>query len=252
MKRFLTRPVLFLLTISLTFGLVACASDYKVRPLPFKVPSTFENMIVLEGAEIASKAYTDPAESEKAFGFDIIGAGMLPVQVVFDNQGDKSLEINGTQSFLEDADGNLWPVLNQNLAYERATRFTQTNQVFKEGAYRGFLGAVAGSIIGAAVGIVTGDNVGETLGKGAAIGAAAGATIGGISGGNATDAYRTVSEDLREKSLQNKPVPPRSLAHGFLFFPAEAKSARKLRLQLIVRETGDVHVLTMPFLPTSG
>lgn len=250
MNRSPSRSFSMMIMLFLVLGLTACADDYKVKPLPFKVPSTFENMIVLEGAQIAAKAYNNPSEAEKVFGFNVLGAGLLPVQVVFDNQGDKSLEVNGVQCFLEDTEGNLWPVLNQNLAYERATRFTHTNQVFTAGAYKGFLGAVAGSIIGAAVGIVTGDNVGEALGKGAAVGAAAGATIGGITAGDSTDAHRAVSEDLREKSLHNKPVPPRSLAHGFLFFPAEAKTAHRLRLHLTILETGDVHVLTMPFSPS--
>ena len=79
------------------------------------------------------------------------------------------------QTFLEDADGNLWPILNREIAYERATKFSQTKQIFKEGAYGGFLGATAGAVIGAAVGIVTGENVGEAAGKGAAAGAAVGA-----------------------------------------------------------------------------
>ncbi len=32
------------------------------------------------------------------FGFDVLGAGMLPVQVIFDNQGPHELEVIGHQS----------------------------------------------------------------------------------------------------------------------------------------------------------
>src|SRR4030042_1495161 len=89
-----------------------------------------------------------------------LAAGLRPVQVVFDNQGTHPLRINPGQTFLEDAQGNLWPILNEQTAYERATRYADTKQIFKEGAYGGFLGAAAGAIIGAAIGIVAGGNVG--------------------------------------------------------------------------------------------
>jgi hypothetical protein len=172
---------------------------------------------------------------------------MLPVQVVFDNQGSYSLEINATQTFLEDSEGNLWPVLASKTAYERATKYSQTKQIFKEGAYGGFLGATAGALIGAAVGVVTGEDVGSAVGKGAAVGAAAGAALGGVKGYTSGDARYAIIDDLQEKSLENKAVQPKSLAHGFMFFPGEAKSAKQLRMQLVEVDTGTVHVLKLAF-----
>jgi hypothetical protein len=47
------------------------------------------------------------------------------------------------------------------------------------------------------------------------------------------------------KTLHNKPVDPRSLSFGFLFFPGEAPSAKELRLQLKETDTGEVHLLKM-------
>ncbi|MDH3567268.1 MAG: hypothetical protein OEM61_07910 [Desulfobacteraceae bacterium] len=91
-------------------------------------------MVNIEGSQIAAKAFVDAKETQEAFGFDILGAGMLPVQVVFDNQGTHPLEVIDHQTFLEDAKGNLWPILS--------------NKIFKEGVYSGFLGAAAGSLIG--------------------------------------------------------------------------------------------------------
>ena len=81
----------------------------------------------------------------------------------------------------------------------------------------------------------------------AAVGAAGGAVIGGVGGYASDDARRSITSDLRDKSLQNKPVAPKSIAHGFLFFPAEAESARRLRLQLVVKDTGTVHVVRFEF-----
>jgi hypothetical protein len=213
--------------------------------LPFKAPASFGNVVNISGAAIAAKAFIDPKETREAFGFDILGAGMLPVQVVFDNQGPHSLEINGQQTFLEDQKGNLWPVLSTKIAYERATKYAETKEIFKKGAYTGFLGAAAGSLIGAAIGIVAGDNVAEAAGKGAAVGAAAGATLGGAGAYTSNDARREITSDLRSKSLQNNAIEPNDLAHGFLFFPGEAESAKQLRLKILEKDTGKSHVLTM-------
>jgi hypothetical protein len=223
----------------------ACASSYKAKPLPFKAAASYANATQVGGATVGAKAFVNPKEAKQAFGFDVRGAGMLPVQVVFDNQGPRPLEINAVQTFLEDSEGNLWPVLATKTAYERATKYSQTKQVFKEGAYGGFLGATAGALIGAAVGVVTGENVGGAVGKGAAVGAAAGATLGGVKGYTSEDARFAIIDDLQEKSLENKAVQSQSLAHGFIFFPGEAKSARQLRMQLVEVDTGTVHVLKL-------
>jgi hypothetical protein len=232
MKRYIS---FLFLTIALIFS-SGCSTSYKVKPLPFKSPATLNNVVNIAGADVAARAFVDKAETKEAFGFDIHGA-----------QGSQSLEINPQQTFLEDEKGNLWPILSKNIAYERATKYAQTKKIFEKGAYHGFWGAAAGSIIGAAIGIVSGENVAVAAGKGAAVGAAAGATLGGASGADASDARKSIVDDLREKSLQNEAVEPKSLAHGFLFFPGEAKSAKQLRLQLIESDTGVIHVLKLAF-----
>jgi hypothetical protein len=240
MKRLL--PVSVLLALLLAVG--GCSTAYQAKPLPFKVPSAYPNAQQVAGATMAAEAFADSKKAQEAFGFDVRGAGFLPVEVVFDNRGSHPLEINGAQTFLEDAQGNLWPILDRNTAYERATKYSQTKEVFKEGAYHGFLGAAAGALIGAAVGIVSRQNVAVTAGQGAAVGAAAGATLGGAKGYFSDEARHTITDDLRQKSLQNKPVEPRNLAYGFLFFPGEATSAKELRLQVRETDTGAVYVVT--------
>jgi hypothetical protein len=222
----------------------ACATSYKAKPLPFRLPGSYENVVEVGGALVAAQAYADPNKAKEAFGFDVRGAGMLPVQVVFDNQGPYSLKINPQQTFLEDEVGNLWPILSEQTAYERVTKYAQTKQIFKEGAYHGFLGATAGAIIGAAIGIVAGENVAVAAGKGAVVGAATGATLGGIKGYASSDeARRAIINDLNQKSLENKAINSKNIAYGFLFFPGEAPSAKQLRMQLIEVESGKVHVL---------
>ncbi len=223
-----------------------CSTAYKAKPLPFRAPSSYENAVEAGGAVLAAQAYADSRKAEEAFGFNIRGAGMLPVQVIFDNPGTHSLKIVAEQTFLEDQAGNLWPILEEQMAYERATKYAQTKQVFKEGAYAGFLGATAGAILGAAIGIVAGQGVGSSLGKGAALGAAAGATLGGAKGYASDDARRDIINDLNKKSLENRPINPGSLAFGFIFFPGEAPSAKKLRLQLQEMDTGKIFQIQFP------
>lgn len=223
--------------------LYACSTTYKAKPLPFKAPGAYPNAMEVAGTEVAAKAYVDPAEAKEAFGFNVREAGMLPVQVVFDNKGTHSFEIDPSQTFLEDAEGNLWPILEKNMAYERATKYTQTKQIFKEGAYHGFLGAAAGALIGGAIGIVSGENVGSAIGKGAAAGTAVGGVLGGAKGATSNEANKSVMEDLRQKSLQTKAIEPRTLAYGFIFFPGEAKSAKLLRLKIVEKENGAYHVI---------
>ncbi len=227
------------------FLLAGCATSYKAQPLPFRAPSSYANSVQAAGAVVAAQAYADPKKAEEAFGFDVRGAGFLPVELIFDNEGTHSLQVVPGQTFLEDDTGNLWPILDDKTAYDRATKYAQTKQTFKGGAYGGFLGATAGAILGAAIGIVAGQGVGEALGKGAALGAAAGATIGGAQGFTSSDeARRTIIADLNRKSLENKSI-SRGLAFGFLFFPGEAKSAKQLRLQLKETDTGRIYVLRL-------
>jgi hypothetical protein len=212
------------------------------------MPGAYPNAQEFSGASIGAQAFVNADEAEKAFGFDVRGAGLLPVEVVFDNQGTHPLEINPSQTFLEDDQRNLWPILSSTIAHERVTKYAQTKQIFKEGAYTGFLGATAGAIIGAAIGIVSGNDVAASIGKGAALGAAAGATTGGVVGYTESDeARRAIIDDLRQKSLQSKAIEPKALSYGFIFFPGEAKSAKQLRLQVVEKDTGVSHILLMDF-----
>lgn len=244
----MNRPWKAAIGIALWVVLAACSTAYKAQPLPFKAPSAYGNNVTLNGAQIGARAFADSQEARKAFGFDIRGAGMLPVQIAFDNQSPYTLDINPAQTFLEDNEGNLWPILTDNFAYERATKYAQTKKIFKEGAYSGFLGASAGAIIGAAVGIVTGEDVLRTAGEGAVIGAAGGAVMGGAAGAaSSNDARTRIVRDLRDKSLENKSISPGNLAHGIIFFPGEAASAKQLRLQLKERSSGKLHTLYLSF-----
>jgi len=96
--------------------------------------------------------------------------------------------------------------------YERATKYAQTKETFREAAHSGFFGAAAGAAIGAAIGILSGQNVAETAGKGAAVSAAGAGVMGGAQAYSAGDARHAIVEDLQQKSLQTKSIQPNNLS----------------------------------------
>lgn len=228
------------------FILAACTTAYEARPLPFKTPSAYGNKMVVADAEVAAEAFVDPQRAKEVFGFDVRGAGFLPVQVVFDNKGSHRLRVDEAQTFLEDESGNLWPILAKNIAEERATKFAEGKAMMREGAKDSIYGAIGGALIGAAVGIVTGEGVGASAGKGAAVGAAAGAAMGGASKMGDNEARNSIMDDLYSKSLENRVIPPQGLAFGVIFFPGEAKTARALRLRLMDVDTRADYVMVLP------
>jgi hypothetical protein len=233
-------------SLSIILALGACHT-YQPQVVPFKMPMAYPNFTRAGGADIAAKAYDDPAEAKQAFDYDMRGSGILPVQVIFDNKGNHSLEIVAGQTFFVDSANNLWPVLDQNQAYDRIAKKTEGGSILPNAAKGGVLGAAAGAVLGAAIGIVTGQNVGGAAGMGAAMGGAIGATAGGVKGATDTEPQARIREDLNKRSLQNRPVRPGEIAYGFVFFPGEAAKAKELRLQVREVDTGVRHALVMPF-----
>jgi hypothetical protein len=230
-------------SVTLLLSMTACTTAYVAKPLPFKMPAAYSNVQEIGGAMVGARAYTDVNEAKENFGFDVINAGMLPVEIVVDNKGPHPLELNGAQTFLEDRQSNLWPVLNRDLAYDRATKYAQTKETFSEAAHSGFLGAAAGAAIGAAIGVLSGQNVVNTAGRGAVVGAAGGSVMGGSQAYTNDDARHRIIGDLQKKSLSTNAIAPNTLAYGFIFFPAEAKTARTLRVQIVEKDTGKAFVV---------
>jgi hypothetical protein len=232
----------------LALALGCAGGGYKAAPVSFNAPEQLANHTEVLGTTVAARAFAEPGEAKSAFGgYDVRGAGLLPVQVIFRNDGTRRLEINPAQTFLEDEQENLWPLLEEKIAIERATAGAQTRSAFKAGAHKGFLGAAAGAVLGAAVGTVSTASVGTAAAKGAALGGAAGATLGGAKGYTSDDARREIIADLRSKQLERKLIGPGEIVHGFLFFPGEVKQARMLRLQVRDAATREVDTVMLSF-----
>lgn len=235
----------FGLLVLLVSAMPACTS-YKSQEVAFRPPSAYGNMQLVAGAQVAAQSYADSTAAKQAFGFDIRSAGLLPVQVVIDNGGGSALDVVPEQTFLVDADGNLWSLLDSRTAYQRVEKSSEYARIAKGSGKGSLLGGAGGAAIGAAIGILTGENVGSAAFKGAAVGAAGGAVVGGTQANTSGDAGRQIGRDLATKQLVNQAVQPDSLANGFLFFPGEASSAAQLRLQLRETQSGLVHKVMIP------
>jgi hypothetical protein len=228
-----TRRVLLIMLLAALVA-VPTACTYRDRVAPIRLPETAANMVEINGLRVSAQAYTEGEAAEAVYGFDARAAGLLPVQVTFQNDGSLPVSVNPDQTFLIDNRQNAWPILSKEKTYERTRSFVDIGETAKGTAKPALLLGAAGALAGAAIGIVTGNNVGEAMGKGAVIGAAAGA-IGG--GANAyVESGRRISEDLAGKTLTNRAIQPGQIAYGTIFFPgttgSEAENAHELRLSL--------------------
>jgi hypothetical protein len=235
-------PLIILTAVLVGLG----CTGYEYKPVPFKSAEAYPNHQVVFGAVIAAKAWTDNAEAASAFGFNIRGAGLTPVQVVVDNKGPNSLTIVPDQTLLVDSEKNMWNLLPAEVAYERIDRNVAVSRMGGKGAKTAVLGGIAGGILGAAVGIVAGGDVGEAAMRGAAAGAAVGAVKGGYEGLEDPRSKQVIADDLRTKGLKDKPMKPYEISHGFLFFPGEIKDASLLRLKIKNMNSGQVQILELP------
>ena len=214
-------PLIVVILLAFGLNLWGC-SPYSQQVVPFKMPAAYPNMVKVAGLEIGAKAYPEPNEAQAVFGFDVRGAGLMPVQVVIDNKGNYPLEISPSQTFLVDLQNNFWPVLDKRLAYDRVARSAQPAAVGSSAAASGFLAGAAGALIGAAIGIVTGRHVGEAALKGAALGAAAGATVGGAQALGSHPVYRGNLRGFKDQVPGKPPHPAPGSGPWLHLFPGRS------------------------------
>jgi len=232
------------LMMLLCLVMTSCTS-YKSQYVSFRPPEAYPNKQLVAGISIGAEAYADRDVAMDAFGFDIKETGLLPVQLVLQNQNGSGLKIVTEQTFLVDAQGRYWQVVPNHVAVGRVEKSTELAALGKGAGKGALFGAAGGAILGAALGIVSGSDVGNAMGKGAAIGAAGGAVVGTAQEASSPERQISVVEDIRTKGLEGKVIPNENLANGFLFFPGEAKSAKALKLQLKELDTGRIHSLTL-------
>jgi hypothetical protein len=240
------KVLVFLLTLT-----VLASCSYKDRVQPVTLPTADSNHISVNGLFVSATAYVEEKSAEDAFGFNVRKAGLIPVQLSFQNEGTKKVEILPEQTFLLDTKNQAWPISTRERTYSRVEKYVNTGEAISGTVKPGLLMAAAGAVVGLAVGIVTGENIGQAAGKGAVIGAAAGALGGG------TDAYMNakdkVRSDLRQKSLENKQILPNQIGYGVLFFPGFAEEATgATQLKLTLSFDGEVQTVNISLAGRKG
>jgi hypothetical protein len=238
----------FVILVFMCLIATAGCRTYERQIVPIQMPEHALNAVTFDGAIIAAKSYVGLGEAYNAFGFDIRGAGVLPVQVTFDNKSEHPLKIIPDQTFLIDEENNAWPILNQNIAYERMSKAIVKWNQGREAVKSGMVMGAASATIAAAVGIVTGAGVLTVLdatGKAATIGAAAGLATGEVRSIDSADTMFKIRDDLKTRSLQYRAIKAGEFAYGFIFYPGEAKSAKYLRLQLKADDTGQLYTFNI-------
>lgn len=238
-------PRIFLANCLIISLILQGCATYEPKVTPFKLPEAYGNMQRVDGAYVAARAWDQEEEAQAAFGFNIIRAGLLPVQVSFDNRGDRTLAIVPSQTFLLNRNQELFPVLSDQEAYDRVSRGTKLQEGVKGVTQGALLGGATGALIGAAVGVVAGRSAGDYALRGLTMGAASGAVLGGARGGAENRVPRTITEDLTRHDLKNTPIRPGELADGLILFPREAGAPQALRLQLRDQESGQVFSLRL-------
>ena len=215
---------LTILGLMLILAFSGCAT-YEPKVAPFKLPEAYRNVQRVADTYVAARAWNNEAEARQAFGFNIVKAGLLPVQVSFDNRGAQTLAIVPSQTLLSNQRQELFPVLSDREAYERVNRGTRVQETVKGAAQGGLLGGATGALIGAAIGVVAGHGAGNYALGGLTTGAAAGGIFGGLGAAGNTRVPRTITEDLSRHELKNTPIRPGELAYGLILFPGEAGAA---------------------------
>ncbi|MDR3155129.1 MAG: hypothetical protein LBW85_12895 [Deltaproteobacteria bacterium] len=212
----------------------SCAPRYEYRAIPARPLSSYPGQAQAAGANVGAVAFYSGEQLTALFGFDLKKAGVIPVQVLIQNNGGSSVNVlDGAR--IEDSNGLLWDVLPSEVVYGRINDYTSGGIDAGQTARRTATWGVAGALLGAAVGAATGTNVGEALGKGAAIGAAAGAasSITGV-GVDSPDTEQDVVADFSQRSLDGKSAAPGEEVSGFLYFPSESSQPRRLTLNLSI------------------
>lgn len=231
---------LFFLTVFFS----GCAT-YSDRVAPVPLPSAQTDKIIIQGAALIARPYVDQEQAKAAFGFDIRDAGLLPIRFVIDNQSNSDIKINPKQTFLIDQQGQAWPLLTSEQAYQRVKGKVELGETALGAAKPAMVMGAAGAIAGFALGVLSGNNVAESAAKGAILGASAGALYGGAEKQESMD--KNIRQDLGKKSLRNRSIRSGELSYGYLFFPGkdEASSAKELRLSIKIH--GVQQIVTIPF-----
>lgn len=219
----------------------ACAAPLKTNPIRFKEPSSYLIRETYEGLELGIDIIDTSEKSTQFFGTDMALADILPVQVVAKNSGRKEFEIDSSQIFGLNRDGEYVAAFNLRQASEHA-RASSLGTTTAAGAA---VGAIAGAAVGAGIGAGIGSATGNT-GRGAATGAAVAGTYG-TAAGAASGASDSITiqfrKELAELYFGDRVVYPGNFATGFVYLPlGNYKGLRIKILNITDSQTKEIQI----------
>ncbi len=216
-----TNALRFGFAVMATACLLLSCDSKQGKPEAVPLPESLAEPVAADGTRFQALAYADRQQSEVAFGYDILNAGLLPVQVSIDNRGGTAVKIIPRQTFLIDLEGQAWPLLAIDQAFDRL----QSEGIHKDKAPS----------------IPALDEM-ESL-TGFALNVAVSASF---SAAAHAQPETGLGYSLKEKNFHNPRIPAGKVASGVLFFPAreEAKSAYGLRL--CFEQDGRLKFLNLP------
>jgi hypothetical protein len=96
--------------VALSLTLTGCPPPV-IRPPAVGEPGSYGAKASQAGLTIAADPYADPDKSKAVFGFEMISKGLLAVNLVFENAGEKKFFVYTNQITFEDANGEKYQKL---------------------------------------------------------------------------------------------------------------------------------------------
>lgn len=215
-------------SVSALFLIASCAAPLRTNTAAFKIPASYQDYKEIDDLDIALVPIDTIDRSNEIFGTDMKAAGILPIQVIIQNKGNKEFEIKSNQIYGITSDQEYTAAYSLNKAAEHV-RSSSIGTTAVSGAVAGALvGAVVGAGIGAGIGYA-GGNTNRGAQSGAMIGGATGAASG--AGAGLSDQFTVqFKKELASLAFGDRVIYPGDLIQGFVYI--QWKHYSKLRLEL--------------------
>jgi hypothetical protein len=203
-----------------TSFLVACEG----RQAPSEPVPWIESLappIESDGVRFQAQVLRDSPEAAAVSGFDMRGAGLLPLRIRIANQAGGAIKIIPRQTFLIDAGGQAWPLLTAQEASERLARAGIQAISPPRPPQQEDLGALTGFALDLVPGL------------------------------DAAKMDKSVSQTLAAKAQHNRSIAPGQTGFGAMLFPGFEETLGVRGLRLAYEQGGYEKFLMLPLKPSA-
>lgn len=205
-------------------------------------PQPAGHWIEVQGLRIAGQALQTADGAKQAFGFDIRGAGLLPIRLAIEHRGKAVAGIDAPQTFLVDREGLAWPLLTAAQARARLPAAVESEATGHRAAAAYWKNAPE-TLTGFALDLGIRGAPDPDLDEGSPYNS----WWKMIRGLDAPAAEMRVRERLTRNSLRNPSLGAGQAVEGYLLFPGRADEAKAIAiLRLGLAMDGEVRVVEIP------